>query len=95
MKKVKLDAVMTTLKGETIKDVRGEVKMNEFVAEILVSSKATPGVVRTMNIAQNLWLKGDCELEDSDWELVRKTVENCGASTLVVAQILKALGVKE
>lgn len=95
MKKVLLNSNLTALNGEVIKNPNGkEVKMNELVAEMLASSKSD-GALRKLKVAQAMYLDGDMELEDADYKMVKKVVEESTASAIVVGQILKALGVEE
>jgi len=95
MKEVKLNGTMTTLSGVVVKDQKGEVKMNEFVADLLAGSKAEKEPVRQLNLAQAIWDNGDIELEDADYAILKAVVEKAEVSTLVIGQVLKAMGVKE
>lgn len=95
MKKVNLSGKMKTLNGTVIKDPKGEISMNELVADFLVGSKGSEGAMRKMNLAQAIYNNGDLELEDADFKIVKKAVEESGASVLIVAQILKAMGIEE
>ncbi len=95
MKTVKLNRKMVALSGEAVKDQRGELAMNELVAEMLASAKATEGAVRQHNLSQAIFCNGNLELEDADYDLVKKVVLESGASTLIVAQIYKAMDMPE
>jgi len=95
MKEVKLNGTMLDLRGNVLKDQTGEVKMNEFVADMLAVAKADGSAVRQLNLAKAIWDDGDLELEDADWNLLKGVLEKAETTALVAAQLLEAIGVSE
>jgi len=106
MKKVKIKTTIKNLRNKPIKDGVSRVflKVGDFMAnQLAVATKFAPlEVLRALETAKAIESaagqgKAFIELEDADFELLRKAVEQnaAGDAVLFQAQVLKALNEAE
>ncbi len=105
MKKVKFNVMLKSLdEKQLLKDQLGELNAARVIGNILCNSKDDPknpikDPVRLLDVSRVIYHSKDVvDLEDADYKMVRGLVEKCGASVLVLGQLLAILdgaGVKE
>jgi len=94
MKTISLNKEAVTLTGEAIKIEGKTIKLNELVANALLSSK-TKDAMRKLKLARAIYENGDMELEDNDYKMVIEVLNAGNNTALIVGQILEAMGVTE
>jgi len=93
MKKIEVSQLLKNFKGEELKGENGEsLTLGKALSNVLILSQEGDKM-KTFVLAQRLYLENGCvELDDSDFQLVKKAVEADKAyAVIVTGQILVVL----
>lgn len=93
MKIINFNKPIKLLDGKNMKDgTNKDASMKEILANMLVQAKAEKNAVRQLDTALSIMnAKGNIELEDQDFDVIKNIVTKSGGSVILVGQILKVL----
>lgn len=93
MKKINLCIPLKTVLGENMRDgTKAITLMNTIVANQIAGAKGKKNAIRQWEVALKIaGAKGEMELEDADFELMKEAIKESGSSVIIMGQILKVI----
>jgi hypothetical protein len=93
MKKINLDVNLFGLDGKTLKDNGGQaVSLKTIVANHMVAQKSKSDAIRQMEVARKIYAsKGEIELEDADFALLKDLEKDAPWTTITEAAFLECM----
>lgn len=92
MKTIVIDTVVTNLSGEPLMSDNKALTFGEVIANVLITSQDNSDKMKLYILAQKFYKEKVVELDQSDFNLVKKNIETSKSySVLVLGQILVML----
>lgn len=87
---LKLSGAVLGLDSEPLKNERGQdLKMHHVTADALAKSKGEP--LKAFDLAQRLWADAQMEVDEADFETIRRAVMDAPLFPIVKVPIIRAL----
>ena len=92
MRKINFNQPVLSLKNEPMIVDKEPMNIKYIVANLLSTSKAEKSAIRQLDLALRIYnSEKEINIEDADYEIIKKIIEKSGISTLISGRILKVM----